>query len=413
MKFQVYVFSVFLASLLGIASTSAREFLHPGVLNNAADLDHMRENVQAGKQPWVAAYEELKSSEYSSLSYTQKPVPHVKCGFYNKPNIGCNAMVEDAVAAYTLTLRWYVERDPRYAEKARRIIMDWAEVYQQNSDKNSRLVVAWATPWHVGAAEILRYTPGSGWNEEHTLRFQTMLDRFKDQLITAWVDVNLPANNWIMSVIEARLAMAVYEEDEALFEQSIADWKMRVPTYIYLSSDGPTPREDPTLEEGKTESVWKHGEDKPSIRYIDGLSMETCRDMNHTKLGLFSIFYGAEIAYNQGIDLFATEKLRIKECLELHAGWWLGEKVPEYINGGELDWKGPREESQVAFELIYNHLHDRLKLQLPKVKELIDLKRPLNASPWVTKWETLCYAGRSFDDSPSCCIGSKESKEQR
>ena len=90
----------------------------------------------------------------------------------------------------------------------------------------------------------------------------------------------------------------------SLCDRYIAEGKLRVPTCVFQPEDGPTPLEGPGLEPWRTESVWKHGLEKSAIRYIDCLCMETFRDMNHTKLGLMSMVYGAEIAYNQGVDLF-------------------------------------------------------------------------------------------------------------
>lgn len=370
---------------------NAQSFVHPGVMNTVSDLEFMKTKVNANQQPWKKAFDNLKSSNYGKLTYGYKAYDVVECGSYNQPNVGCNNMVEDGMAAYSMTLRWYIEGDKQYADKAIEIIQAWAIKYRNNLESNSRLVVSWATPWYVSAAEILRYTPGSGWMNTHTTIMNQMLDRFKDHIF--WE--GRPNNNWMMSSVEARLAIAVFQNDRVAFNDAVDKWKLRVPTYIYQESDGTKPINSPEVTSGQTASIWRSS--ASSTSYVDGMSMETCRDMNHMKLGIVSIFNGAEIAWSQGVDLFSVHKERMKDCLEFHGNWFLGASVPNNICEGNIDWKGTQSGAQEAFEIAYGHLHDRLKMDMPKTTQMINNKRPNNASRWVKKWETLCYANRPFN----------------
>ena len=34
-------------------------FVHPGLINNKADLEFMRNQVKAGRQPWKSSYDQL------------------------------------------------------------------------------------------------------------------------------------------------------------------------------------------------------------------------------------------------------------------------------------------------------------------------------------------------------------------
>lgn len=85
-------------------------FTHPGVLVSRPQLDFVRAKVQAGAQPWKSAYDQMLASKYASLTRTAKPRAIVECGSYSNPNYGCTDEREDAIAAYTLALAWYITR---------------------------------------------------------------------------------------------------------------------------------------------------------------------------------------------------------------------------------------------------------------------------------------------------------------
>jgi hypothetical protein len=365
-------------------------------MHTSADLAFIKQKIETNQQPWKNAYDNfltvkadpylgITPKPYSSLLYVSHTFATVECGSSNSPNVGCNDMVYDAMAAYSLAIRYYLSNDVRYATKARTIISDWATTYVENTDSNSRLVVSWATPWFVNAAELLRYTSGSGWTNTNTTNFNTLLNKFKNYIF--WED--RPSNNWMMSAIEARLAIAVFQNDRTAFNAAVAKWKERIKTYIYQTTDGATPIPPAGESNAFVTQRWK--EDRTSTVYVNGLCMETCRDINHTKLGFDSLMNGAEIAWSQGVDLFAFEKKRIGDFLELHSNWMTGGAVPANICDGTLDLL-----SQEAFEIAYNHIHDRLERNLPKTLAMLTTNRPNSANRWVTKWETMMYANRPF-----------------
>src|SRR4051812_42119290 len=95
----------------GRASAAPAAFTHPGVLVSQSQLDFARGKVQAGAQPWKAAYDQMMASSYASQSRTPKPRAVVECGSYSNPNYGCTDEREDAIAAYTNALAWYITRD--------------------------------------------------------------------------------------------------------------------------------------------------------------------------------------------------------------------------------------------------------------------------------------------------------------
>ena len=119
-------------------------FAHPGVFVSRAQLDFVRGKVQAGAQPWKSAYDQMMGSRYASLSRTPKPRAIVECGSYSNPNNGCTDEREDALAAYTLSLAWYVTRDSRYATKAIAIMDAWSATITDHTNSNAPLQTGWA-----------------------------------------------------------------------------------------------------------------------------------------------------------------------------------------------------------------------------------------------------------------------------
>ncbi|GGM13894.1 alginate lyase family protein [Dactylosporangium sucinum] len=94
------------------------------------------------------------ASRYASLSRTPKPRAVVECGSYSNPNYGCTDEREDAIAAYTLSLAWYITRDSRYATKAIAIMDAWSATIQDHTNSNAPLQTGWAGSSWPRAAEI-------------------------------------------------------------------------------------------------------------------------------------------------------------------------------------------------------------------------------------------------------------------
>src|SRR5689334_10051461 len=115
------------------ASAAPATFVHPGVVVSRPQLDFMRTKVLAGAQPWKTAYDRMMASKYADLNRTPKPRAVVECGPVSNPNNGCTDEREDALAAYTLSLAWYVTRDARYATKAIQIMDAWSATIRDHT----------------------------------------------------------------------------------------------------------------------------------------------------------------------------------------------------------------------------------------------------------------------------------------
>lgn len=69
------------AALLWLVSVSVASplaaragFAHPGLLHSAGDLQRIKTNVAAKKEPWLTGYNKLTKNKYSQLGYKASPV---------------------------------------------------------------------------------------------------------------------------------------------------------------------------------------------------------------------------------------------------------------------------------------------------------------------------------------------------
>lgn len=83
-------------------------------------------------------------------------------------------LVRASTAAYEQTLMWYITGNDKYAKMAKGIIRSWSDTLKSDS-KCDHLRIGTSTHKFCIAAEILRYTPSSGWTEEDTAAFNNYL----------------------------------------------------------------------------------------------------------------------------------------------------------------------------------------------------------------------------------------------
>lgn len=208
-------------------SAAPATFTHPGVLVSRAQLDFVRGRVNANAQPWRDAYNQLTASQYASLSRTPHPRAIVECGPTSNPNIGCTDERQDAIAAYTLSLIWYITQDSRYASKAIAIMDAWSGTITDHTNSNAPLQTGWAAASWTRAAEIIRST-FSIWPNAN--RFGSMLRNvYLPEIVNGAAGMN---GNWELVMMESTLGIAVFLEDRATYDRAVAKFRTRVPAFV-------------------------------------------------------------------------------------------------------------------------------------------------------------------------------------
>ncbi len=355
-------------------------FAHPGVGVSRAQLDFVRAKVQAGAQPWTNAFNQAKNSSYASLSRTPTPRAVVECGPYSNPNLGCTNEREDAIAAYTDALLWYLTRDDRYAQKAIQLMDAWSATIQDHTNSNAPLQTAWAASSWPKAAEIIKHVYG---NWPNSGRFGTML---RNVYLPEIINGSNSNGNWELSMTEAIQGIGVFLDDATVYDKAIALYRVRVPAYVYLESDGALPKTKPSQNLDTRDKIVAYWQGQGT--FVTGLTQETCRDFTHTGYGISSISHVLETARIQGIDMYPEFGERLRQALGFQSRWERNlEPVPSWLCNGTVNrGLGP------ITEVGYNALHTRLGIAMTNTQALTESRRPAGSNNLFVAWETLTHA---------------------
>jgi chitodextrinase len=399
---------------------SGTAFSHPGVQLDQSQLDFVKSQIERGQAPYSAAYTRmLAATTYVNPNYTPAPVAAMDC---TANSTGCSKVINDSVAAYTQALLYYYSSAPdrsKYAKASIRIMNAWAATLRSYSGTQAQLQLAWAGENFPRSAEIIRYlyTPEPGEPQLDVAGLQTM---FRSAFVPAF-NPALPAatasnGNWELSMADAMINIGVFMDDRAVFDGGVTMWRNRVPAYIYLPSDGPTPVK-PTggyyNDPNKLRCFWvgtSNGSSTCSVPtgfgYVSGQAQETCRDISHALGGLASIIYGAETARLQGVDLYAEQHDRLVAGLEFNAGfddhYATTRTWPAQPCGGKPyagDGTGGTG-YMLSWELGYAHFAGRLGLPMSNTKKMVDRSRPTYIGNQLN-WETLTHAAAPL---PEGCL---------
>ncbi|MEU9167166.1 alginate lyase family protein [Streptomyces sp. NPDC048420] len=362
-------------------------FTHPGVLVGKDQLDAVRERVTAGKQPWLAAYLDMRDSKYGSYRYRPEPYASVDCpggDHAERPAHGCVEEREDAVAAYTQALLFTVTKKQQHAVKAREILDAWSARMRRHTKEDSGLQTGWAGSTWARAAEIIRYDEKAGWPADRVRRFEHMLRTAYLPAVTRKVpDYN---GNWDLVMTDAAIGIAVFLNDHKAFDHAVERFRERVPAYFYLEKDGKIPLTPPgsTVNTPRKLTTYWFGQ----TTFKDGLAQETCRNLKHVGYSLAAAAHVAETAWHQGVDLYGEVKDRLGAALDLHARYQSGEPAPAWLCGGKVVRNmGP------DLEVALNHLENRLHVPVPAAHKLAVRSRPAGTDALFVSWETLTHAG--------------------
>ena len=380
-------------------------FIHPGLLNSKAELDFVKAKIKSGAEPWSSLFQKMKNSNFGNLNWVPKPLAVVNANWTPTSN---EAGIEndDAIAAYTQALLWYFTDNEAYAKKSVEILNAWSLklTAHTSTDLQKQLVAGWCGSLFPLAGEILRSSYPK-WTGDEIKQFSVMLNKaFLPLLVSGNPTYN---GNWELSMINALICIGVFNEDQATFNQAIFLWRKRVPAYFYLSTDGNKPLPPYGTSSLNTESAIKNYWFNP-FKYFDGLCQETCRDYgHHMQMGLASAINSAEIAFHQGIDLYAENDKRFMAAMEFQASALLGNPVSNdlFPNGFTPSDLLP------TWEIAYNHFHNRKGLELPMTNTLISSKvRPSNFTTMLNiAWESVTHA--ELDTNKAMSIWNQHTTE--
>lgn len=207
--------------------------LHPGILLDREELNIMRDMVWIGAEPWASAFKAMQQSPYAQLDY------HMDGPFETiSSDRETYGLTRSSTAAYELTLMWYITGNQAYADKAKSIILDWAHTVKTDA-KYDHLRMGTSTNKFAIAAEIMRYTPSSGWTDQDTKDFNAYLD-----LVNYAIDKPYEYLNQGGYALIAYIAKAVFQNDWDSYAKAVereaynkdGGWKNGISVNYSLSS---------------------------------------------------------------------------------------------------------------------------------------------------------------------------------
>lgn len=313
-------------------------FQHPGVSFTLEDLDNIKANKDNMDTVYGKGYQELVSATTWFDNNTVNPVPVLDVGPYNSPNIGGTEYTRGGSKALYYALRYYLDGDAAYGKKARDVLSGWAGTLKTLGLGNDlKLRISIVGTDFVNAAEILKHVynndpgvaPADKWQEANIAEFDTFLQL----MLTKTYDFYPQANgNWDAIIGGFNMAAAVYFEDADLFNDAL---KQR-----YLG----------TYREGNAVSMGS----LPSYIYPSGEQQESSRDQPHARMGITGLASQADIAWNQGIDLYGANDNRLLTGTMYNARYAVGEEVESatFISDRNRTQSGIW---AVGYEIVGNH----------------------------------------------------------
>ncbi|RVX45612.1 putative Ig domain-containing protein [Nonomuraea polychroma] len=332
----------------GTNAEEAFAFAHPGLLHSRADLDRMKSAVAAGREPIAAGFAAMAAHARSQHAYTVQNTGQITTWGRGPTNFA-NQAAADAAAAYQNALMWAITGDVRHADKARDILDAWAASLTGITGADGQLGAGIQGFKLVNAAEILRHTGYDGWPEASVRR---CVRSFTDVWYPAVSSYCLYANgNWDLGALRTILAIAVFCDDRVMFEDA-----MRFAT----AGAG-------------------NGSVLNRVVTAAGQGQESGRDQAHEQLAVGLLADAAEVAWQQGVDLFGFADDRMLANFEYFARYNLGDDsvpfTPDLDRTGKYIKTAVSNRQRAVFrplwEMGYAHYAGRLGKPAPYTEKVI------------------------------------------
>jgi hypothetical protein len=291
-----------LALPCALALAQAQAYTHPGAPLSLSDLQALKANVDNNREPWKSGYASLAADWHSQLTYTmQGPFATVS----RAPNVNLNQWRNDMIAIGNLSRMWYFTGNTAYAQKARDILVAWANTQTEFSGGESMLDLGDYAFRFVGGADILRGT-WPGWTAADTT---TVKAYFGNVLMPAsnpyGESMYGAANKGALALVSLGL-LAIFNDDTAKLDQVV--YQVRTLAHIGLRSSNDI-----------------------------GLLGDSLRDQGHAHGQLFSLAMLAEALWKQGIDVYSDSNNRLLAAGEYFAR--VNDLVPTpFLPFGTTDW---------------------------------------------------------------------------
>ncbi|KAJ5657636.1 uncharacterized protein N7484_001285 [Penicillium longicatenatum] len=361
-KFIAWAGLLTLSSAHKLTHSTRATFIHPGLLHTATDFKRISEKVEANIEPWITGWTKLTNSSFTSLTYTDNPKEIVYRGSDGTHSENYPSLYKDIAAAYAMAIYWKVTGNTTYADKSISILDDWSSTLTLISGSTDMYLAAGIYGYQfANVAEIMREY--NGWPDSSFERFVGMMvDVFYSLNHEFLRDHHAAAidhywANWDLCNIASVLAVGVLSDNQTMYEEGIDYFKNG-------AGNGQIEK-----------AIWKlYNVDSQIL----GQGQEAGRDQGHSMLDFALLGPIAQMAYNQGDDLFAYLDNLILAGAEYVAKYNLGYDVPytTYTNSDVTQTvisNSSRGDIRPIWELLYNHYGVLKGLNVTYTKEYRDL----------------------------------------
>lgn len=333
--------ALFLSLTSPIFGQTEPPFVHPGGLFKQSDLDRMAYMVSHGVEPYATSFAELQSEARASFNYNVRG--NESFTIVDRAGTNRGQWEDDATAAYLNAVMWGITDDIRHAEKCVEIFNSWRNITYVRGGGTEALdagLYAWKM---VEAAEIIQSTYG-GWLEADKQAFKDML------VYPGYSDVGVPPSvnnstvgsfywriyrgdparhgNQDMLAYRAMITMGVFLDNRKMYDRALR-YISGLPgrTDDISMPTGPSPPGSENFRNefyidtryvGSTGQIanYRYNGSLEGYIYENGQCQESSRDQAHAFLGLGTMAGIADVAWNQGDDVWNLLDNRILKGFE-------------------------------------------------------------------------------------------------
>ncbi len=210
------------------AYTSPQGFKHPGIRFTKDSLENLRAQVIAGAEPWASYFEGMRRLRWAQPSY--RSGNDNGSGYPRNPIIDNNGKVatfiDDAQAALTQSVLYFITGDERYRAVAMRILSIYSHMSPTGVHYFADVHIKMGQPiYHMtAAAEILRataaVTPSLQWTQEMTNNY---VNNFLTPQLNAYIRKNHYFMNQFSYALIGNVAASIFSDDTAGYAQAV-EW---------------------------------------------------------------------------------------------------------------------------------------------------------------------------------------------
>lgn len=281
-----------------MACTANAQMVHPGGWHTQADLDEIRDNVAARREPWITGWNAARN-EGPNANFRTNPPALVTSR---------SAMHTDGFAAWVLTMKWVASGDRAFSDAAIDVIDNWVGTVRDFNVSEPTLRISTGAGAMAQAAEILAhgFNGEAGWPQRDIEAAQRW---FRDVVYNPQTNTGLQSSsNFGTSALGGNISMAIFMDD-----QDIYNFQRQAYISGYNLVDGCNSLTD-------------------YIPFATGQAFETGRDQAHVQGGIAHLTEAALSLWNQGDEFVYLENNRLLAGVEYHARYNLGfNDLPPYI----------------------------------------------------------------------------------